>query len=99
MFILVESLSHTGWIRVFGGWWAAWADVGGVAGGIFLMGLIGALGCNVSVLWLGVDERGVSVVLASSWRLGWYGGCGSDRSNGKIFGTNIGCVVLLSRES
>ena len=45
--MLVQSLSHTGGIRVCGGWWASWADVGGVAGGIFLMGLIGALGCNV----------------------------------------------------
>lgn len=49
MFILVESLSHTGWIRVFGGWWASWANVGGTGGCIFLMGLIGALGCNVSL--------------------------------------------------
>jgi hypothetical protein len=32
---------------VFGGWWSAWARVGGVAGCIWLMGTIGVLGCNV----------------------------------------------------
>ncbi|ORX39642.1 hypothetical protein BD324DRAFT_640872 [Kockovaella imperatae] len=47
MFILVEALQHTGWIRVFGKWWAAWAEVGGVAGCVFMMGLISVLGCNV----------------------------------------------------
>jgi hypothetical protein len=47
MFILVEALQYTGWIRVFGGWWAAWAKVGGVGGCIWLMGTIGVLGCNV----------------------------------------------------
>ena len=49
MFILVEALSYTGWIRVFGGWWAAWANVGGLAGCVWLMGVIGVLGCNVGV--------------------------------------------------
>jgi len=48
MFILVEALQYTGWIKVFGVWWAAWARVGGVAGSIWLMGTIGVLGCNVS---------------------------------------------------
>jgi len=46
MFILVEALSYTGWIRVFATWWAAWVDVGGVAGAIWLMGVISVLGCN-----------------------------------------------------
>jgi len=49
MFILVEALQHTGWIRVFGNWWKAWAEVGGVAGSVWLMGTIGVLGCNVRV--------------------------------------------------
>jgi len=50
MFILVEGLQHTGWIRVFGGWWAAWvrADSTGVAGVVWLMGMLSVLGCNVS---------------------------------------------------
>ncbi|WVR04956.1 hypothetical protein IAU60_001968 [Kwoniella sp. DSM 27419] len=46
-FILVEGLQHTGWIRVFGGWWAAWMEVGGVAGGVWLMGMLSVIGCNV----------------------------------------------------
>ena len=46
MFILVESLSYTGWIRVFATWWTAWVDVGGLAGAIWLMGMISVLGCN-----------------------------------------------------
>lgn len=49
MFILVEALQYTGWISVWAGWWASWAAVGGVAGGVWLMGMIGALGCNVSL--------------------------------------------------
>ena len=50
MFILVEALQYTGWIRVFGGWWAAWvrADSTGVAGVVWLMGMLSVLGCNVS---------------------------------------------------
>jgi hypothetical protein len=48
MFILVEALQYTGWIRVFGGWWTAWADVAGVAGSIWLMGTLAVIGCNVS---------------------------------------------------
>jgi len=50
MFILVEALQHTGWIRIFGGWWAAWvrADSTGVAGSVWLMGVLSVLGCNVS---------------------------------------------------
>ncbi|KAI9638459.1 uncharacterized protein MKK02DRAFT_22429 [Dioszegia hungarica] len=47
MFMLVESLQHTGWIRVWGGWWAAWADVGGVPGCVWLMGMISVIGCNI----------------------------------------------------
>lgn len=49
MFILVEALQHTGWIRVFGGWWAAWVRAGGTAGSVWLMGTIGGLGCNVEL--------------------------------------------------
>lgn len=48
MFILVEALGFVGWIRIFGGWWSAWVDVGGVAGAIWLMGTLSVLGCNVS---------------------------------------------------
>jgi hypothetical protein len=47
MFTLVEALSYTGWIRVFATWWAAWVEVGGVAGAIWLMSMISVLGCNV----------------------------------------------------
>lgn len=47
MFILVEALSYTGWIRVFSTWWAAWVEVSGVAGAIWLMGMVSVLGCNV----------------------------------------------------
>jgi hypothetical protein len=47
MFILVEALSYTGWIRVFATWWGAWVDVGGVAGAVWLMGVISVLGCNI----------------------------------------------------
>jgi len=46
MFILVEALSYTGWIRVFATWWTAWVDVGGLPGAIWLMGMISVLGCN-----------------------------------------------------
>ncbi|WVQ98459.1 hypothetical protein IAU59_005584 [Kwoniella sp. CBS 9459] len=46
-FILVEGLQHTGWIRVFGGWWISWMEVGGVAGGVWLMGTLSVLGCNI----------------------------------------------------
>lgn len=48
MFILVEALNYTGWIRVFAVWWTAWEKVGGVAGSVWLMGVLGVLGCNVS---------------------------------------------------
>ncbi|KAK4683915.1 hypothetical protein P7C73_g6294, partial [Tremellales sp. Uapishka_1] len=47
MFILVEALQYTGWIRVFSGWWSSWARVGGIAGCVWLMGVLGVLGCNV----------------------------------------------------
>jgi hypothetical protein len=47
MFILVEALSYVGWIRVFGGWWTSWVRVAGLAGAIFLMGVLSVLGCNV----------------------------------------------------
>ncbi|OCF44714.1 hypothetical protein I317_01403 [Kwoniella heveanensis CBS 569] len=46
-FILVEGLQHTGWIRVFGGWWISWMNVGGVAGGVWLMGTLSVIGCNI----------------------------------------------------
>jgi hypothetical protein len=49
MFILVEALQHVGWIRVWGDWWKAWVDVGGVAGAIWLMGVLSVIGCNVSI--------------------------------------------------
>lgn len=57
MFILVEALQYVGWIRIFGGWWAAWVKVSGVAGAVFLMGMLSVIGCNVSRgLFLG-DHR------------------------------------------
>ncbi|ODO03470.1 hypothetical protein L198_02317 [Cryptococcus wingfieldii CBS 7118] len=46
-FILVEGLQHTGWISVFGGWWGAWEEVGGIAGSVWLMGMLSVIGCNV----------------------------------------------------
>lgn len=48
MFTLVEALYYTGWIRVFGGWWTSWVNVSGLAGAIFLMGVLSVIGCNVS---------------------------------------------------
>lgn len=50
MFILVEALGFVGWIRIFGGWWSAWVKVGGVAGAIWLMGVLSVLGCNVGIV-------------------------------------------------
>nr|XP_018264148.1 uncharacterized protein I303_04030 [Kwoniella dejecticola CBS 10117]OBR86306.1 hypothetical protein I303_04030 [Kwoniella dejecticola CBS 10117] len=46
-FILVEGLQHTGWIRVFGDWWGHWESVGGVAGSVWLMGVLSVIGCNI----------------------------------------------------
>nr|ODN96870.1 hypothetical protein L204_03581 [Cryptococcus depauperatus CBS 7855] len=46
-FILVEGLQHTGWIAVFGRWWGAWERVGGVAGSVWLMGVLSVVGCNI----------------------------------------------------
>ncbi|WRT66863.1 uncharacterized protein IL334_003826 [Kwoniella shivajii] len=46
-FILVEGLQHTGWIRVFGNWWGAWEEVAGVAGSVWLMGVLSVIGCNI----------------------------------------------------
>ncbi|WVW83450.1 hypothetical protein I302_105471 [Kwoniella bestiolae CBS 10118] len=46
-FILVEGLQHTGWIRVFGNWWGAWEEVGGIAGSVWLMGVLSVIGCNI----------------------------------------------------
>ena len=50
MFILVEALQYTGWIRVFGNWWTAWVKVDstGVVGSVWLMGTLSVIGCNVS---------------------------------------------------
>jgi hypothetical protein len=50
MFILVEALSYVGWIRVWGGWWTSWVEVAGLAGAIFLMGVLSVLGCNVRIV-------------------------------------------------
>ncbi|BEI93098.1 uncharacterized protein CcaverHIS019_0507260 [Cutaneotrichosporon cavernicola] len=47
MFILVDALEYTGWVKVWAHWWAAWAKVGGTAGCIWLMGLVSVLGCNI----------------------------------------------------
>ncbi|WWC69727.1 uncharacterized protein I206_103670 [Kwoniella pini CBS 10737] len=46
-FILVEGLQHTGWIRVFGNWWGHWESVSGVAGSVWLMGVLSVIGCNI----------------------------------------------------
>jgi hypothetical protein len=48
MFILVNALEYTGWVNLWAGWWAAWARVGGVAGCVWLMGMLSVIGCNVS---------------------------------------------------
>jgi hypothetical protein len=48
MFILVNALEYTGWVAVWAHWWAAWARVGGVAGCVWLMGVVSVVGCNVS---------------------------------------------------
>ena len=48
MFILVEALQHVGWIRIWGGWWKAWVDIGGIAGAVWLMAVLSVIGCNVS---------------------------------------------------
>ncbi|BEJ16168.1 hypothetical protein CspHIS471_0507730 [Cutaneotrichosporon sp. HIS471] len=47
MFILVDALEYTGWVKVWAHWWAAWARVGGTAGCIWLMALVSVLGCNI----------------------------------------------------
>lgn len=57
MFILVEALQYTGWIRVFGGWWTAWAEVAGVAGSVWLMGTLAVIGCNVSTALINVIQE------------------------------------------
>ncbi|KGB80294.1 hypothetical protein I307_05781 [Cryptococcus deuterogattii 99/473] len=46
-FILVEGLQHTGWIALFGKWWGDWERVGGVAGSVWLMGMLSIIGCNI----------------------------------------------------
>ncbi|WWC85208.1 uncharacterized protein L201_000067 [Kwoniella dendrophila CBS 6074] len=46
-FILVEGLQHTGWIKVFGNWWGKWEPIGGVAGSVWLMGILSIIGCNI----------------------------------------------------
>ncbi|OXC64368.1 hypothetical protein AYX13_06184 [Cryptococcus neoformans] len=46
-FILVEGLQHTGWIALFGRWWGDWERVGGVAGSVWLMGVLSIIGCNI----------------------------------------------------
>ena len=70
MFILVEALSYTGWIRVFATWWTAWVNVGGLPGAIWLMGMISVLGCNA----FGTNI-GATVLLS---RMSSQGGCGAD---------------------
>jgi hypothetical protein len=50
MFILVEALQSTGWMRVFAGWWGSWVEKTGLAGAIWMMGCLSVLGCNVSVI-------------------------------------------------
>ncbi len=48
MFILVEALSANGWIDVWAGWWGTYVARTGLAGSIFMMGLLSVVGCNVS---------------------------------------------------
>lgn len=45
MFVLVEALSSTGWIHVWGGWWTVYAGRTGLAGSMFLMALLSVVGC------------------------------------------------------
>ncbi|KAL7423611.1 hypothetical protein Q5752_001192 [Cryptotrichosporon argae] len=95
MFILVDALDYTGWIRVWAGWWVAWARVGGTAGCIWLMGTLGVLGCNV----FGTNI-GATVLLArvlEQWRAAETV---SDRSlYGAVFalaiGTNFGAYSFV----
>ncbi|RSH83279.1 uncharacterized protein EHS24_006954 [Apiotrichum porosum] len=54
MFILVNALEYTGWVAVWAHWWAAWARVGGVAGCVWLMGVVSVVGCNVFGTNIGV---------------------------------------------
>jgi len=48
MFILVDALDYTGWIKVWALWWERYARATGAAGCIFLMGVVSVVGCNVS---------------------------------------------------
>lgn len=75
-FILVEGLQHTGWIALFGRWWGDWERVGGVAGSVWLMGMLSIIGCNVSlhllfsILGLGKHRRWLTNTL-DIWNEHW----------------------------
>ncbi|ODO11453.1 hypothetical protein I350_00233 [Cryptococcus amylolentus CBS 6273] len=66
-FILVEGLQHTGWISVFGGWWGAWEEVGGIAGSVWLMGMLSVIGCNIFGTNIGATIMLARVI--QSWSL------------------------------
>ncbi|WVQ71479.1 hypothetical protein IAR50_001017 [Cryptococcus sp. DSM 104548] len=66
-FILVEGLQHTGWIAVFGRWWGAWEQVGGVAGSVWLMGMLSVIGCNIFGTNIGATIMLARVI--QSWSL------------------------------
>ncbi|KZO90572.1 hypothetical protein CALVIDRAFT_389827 [Calocera viscosa TUFC12733] len=65
MFTLVQGISVTGWLAVFTGWWATYAERTGPIGVVFLMGLVSVLLCN----FCGTNI-GATILLASilqSW--------------------------------
>ncbi|KAG8739977.1 hypothetical protein FRC12_016149 [Ceratobasidium sp. 428] len=47
MFILVQGLASTGWIKVFAKWWGAWARASGLLGVVGGMGFVSVCLCNV----------------------------------------------------
>ena len=51
MFILVQGLVNTGWVKIFAHWWTVLEGKTGVGGGAVVMVVISSLLCNVSVLF------------------------------------------------
>lgn len=49
MFVLVQALANTGWIRIFAHGWAYWVDRTGAVGSIAGMGFLSVVLCNVSL--------------------------------------------------
>ncbi|OCF55111.1 hypothetical protein L486_07222 [Kwoniella mangroviensis CBS 10435] len=85
-FILVEGLQHTGWIRIFGNWWGAWEAVGGVAGSVWLMGVLSVIGCNI----FGTNI-GATILLARV--LQYWGTTYQNVSNRSLYGAIFALAV------